>query len=1007
MKQKKSKVVLWLMSVMMLLNVCTGSMPWVIYAAGGTVDVTIHYYRMDQNYEAWNVWTWIGNTAGKSEKFETEDSYGKIAKYTMPYLQGEKEIGFIVRKGEWQAKDGDTDRFAPIKDGRAEVWVLQGEAQVFLSEDEAKQALIPKIKGASLVALNKVQLRTNLPMLLNGNGSEGIEIKSEGQTIEITEVKNIGLNAAKEPLTTNIVEITVKQNLAINQTYTITKENFKGENVITLGDKLLTSQAFDAEYAYHGNDLGAVYSKEQTKFRVWAPFAEEVELMTYKSGDIASKEKGKAHPMKKDVKGTWITTLKGNQKGIFYTYKVTNRGVTTEAGDPYAKAVGINGDRSAVVDLSVTNPSGWNKDKRPTLKNPEDAVIYELHVRDLSTHKDSGIKNKGKFIAFKEAGTTGPMGVTTGLDHLKELGITHVQIQPVYDFATIDEKSLDKNEFNWGYDPKNYNVPEGSYATDPYKPEVRIHEYKQLVQTLHQNGIGIIMDVVYNHTNDNTTSKFHQIVPGYYYRMNEDGTFKNGSGCGSETASERAMMRKYIIDSVKYWVNEYHVDGFRFDLMGLHDVETMRAVRAELNKINPSIIIYGEGWDMGNLPRNERAIQPHAKEMLGIGYFNDNIRDNLKGPFNNEKEHGFVDGKPNYELEIMQAAAGSITYNDVVRDYNYMPAQSINYAEAHDNHTLWDKLKCANPDASEEDLIKMHKLANAVVLTAQGVPFLQAGEDFLRTKYDPKTGRYDENSYKSPDSINQLDWRRKAEYLEVFNYFKGLIELRKSHPAFRMTSAEAIQNHLAFVESPNNTVAYVLKDGANKDKWENIFVAYNANKEPVKITMPKAEWKVVVKDGKAGVKTLATIKDDQVTIAPLSALVMHTNDLIEIKDLFKANKTVKIEGIQHKDILYLPVDDLARAAGAGVETRDDGKTVTITKGTETISIQAGTQKITVNGSPAATKESVTVSAEGKIMVSASFAEGVLKVRVFADYKRFHADTQRADETKPDVYIMYP
>lgn len=688
-------------------------------------------------------------------------------------------------------------------------------------------------------------------------------------------LKNVDISEIDE------IEVIKKENLRKKKICNLSKKYYKKKVVLFSNNFYFTSKAFNDKFHYSGDDLGFTYSKSSTSFKVWAPFAEKISLLVYRTGDIASKEKGTEYSMEKDIKGTWKASISGDVNGIFYTYKVKNPGAKEqETGDPYAKAVGINGDRSAVIDLTKTNPQNWDRDEKPVLRNITDAVIYELHIRDLAMNKDSGIKNKGKFTEFTENVPNGDKGITRGINHLKDLGINVLHLLPSFDFATIDEKTLYKNEFNWGYDPKNYNVPEGSYSTDPSKPYVRITEYKEMILALHQSGIRVVMDVVYNHTYDNIGSKFNILVPGYYYRTNLDGTFVNCSECGNDTASERSMMRKYIVDSVKYWAKEYHVDGFRFDLMGLHDIETMNEVRRELSKIDDSIIIYGEGWDMGTLPRCKRAIQHNSSKLYGIGLFNDNIRDNLKGPWNDVSGHGFVDGKQNMELEIMKGIVGSISYNNIIKDYNIEPGQSINYVEAHDNNTLWDKLLEANRAASENDIIKMDTLANSVILTSQGVPFIAGGGEFLRTKNG------DENSYRSPDNVNEFIWARKARFINVFNYYKGLIELRKSHLAFKMPTTIMIKKNLTFVASPRNTIAYVLKNNANGDIWKNIFVAYNANNFDANITIPAAEWKVVVKADKSGVETIDTIMGNNLTISPLSTIVMYTNDNIEVMDLF-------------------------------------------------------------------------------------------------------------------------
>lgn len=644
---------------------------------------------------------------------------------------------------------------------------------------------------------------------------------------------------------------------------------------------------FREHFTYSGNDLGMTYTKKQTSFTVWAPIAESVSVMLYAEGDIHSPDDGEKLPMQKSEGGIWTLTLPGNRAGYFYTYLVKNPGFPElEAGDPYAKAVGVNGDRSAILDLDETNPEDWEQDMKPNQASPTDAVIYELHMRDLSTHKDSGIRHVGKFLQFTESHSLSPAGIKTGINHLLELGITTIHLLPCFDFSTIDERYPERNAFNWGYDPRNYNVPEGSYSTDPYTPSVRIHEFKKMIQALHQNGIRVILDVVYNHTVDNDTSKFHRLVPGYYYRMSPEGTFLDGSFCGSETASERPMMQKYIVDSVLHWTREYHVDGFRFDLMGLHDMETMKAVRQALHEIDPSIHIYGEGWDMGHLPQELRAIQPHIEQLPGIGMFNDQVRDSLKGVFNQPSSHGFVDGRPNLELEMMKCASGSIAYNNIIHGYNAELEQSINYAEVHDNHTLWDKLELANPTLSEAARIRMDMLANAVVLTSQGVPFLSSGVEFLRTKHG------DPNSFQSPDAVNQLDWERKAAYIEVFHYYSGLVCLRKSHPAFRLPAAELVRMHLVFIDSPRNTVAFLLIDHAGGDEWKHILVAYNANPTAVQLKLPHTssgsygEWTLVVKNLQSGLHPIELCKEASVEVPGISTIVMHTEDELAIQDLF-------------------------------------------------------------------------------------------------------------------------
>jgi pullulanase len=789
----------------------------------------------------------------------------------------------------------------------------------------------------------------------------------------------------------------------------------KKKNIKAFENEYFDSIEFNDKYAYYGDDLGCIYSKDGTVFRVWAPFAEKLMLKIYKTGDITIDEKGELHPMIKDVKGTWTIKVEGDLDELFYTYEVESPGyLIQETRDPYATAAGVNGDRSAVIDFSKLNPKGWEEDKKPILRNVTDAVIYELHIRDLAMDKDSGIKNKGKFLEFTENVPSGDKGITRGVNHLMDLGINVLHILPSFDYGTIDERDITSNNFNWGYDPKNYNVPEGSYSTNPFKPGTRITEFKEMVVALHKNGIKVIMDVVYNHTQDNMTSNFNILVPGYYYRMNLEGAFSNASECGNDTASERVMMRKYIIDSVKHWATEYHVDGFRFDLMGLHDLETMREVRSVLNDIDSNIIVYGEGWDMGTLPREAMAIQPNSSLLQGIGFFNDNLRDNLKGAWNDKLDHGFVDGKQNMELEIMQGVVGSITYNSVVKDYNTEPTQSINYAEAHDNNTLWDKLLAANPNSSETDIVRMDNLASAIVLTSQGVPFLSSGEEFLRTKQG------DENSYKSSDFVNSLDWSRKVKYLSVFNYYKGLIELRLTHAAFRMPTTKMIRRNLSFVESPRNTVAYVLKNNANNDSWENIFIAYNASHNNERISIPFGNWNIVVKEDIAGIKTLESIISNELLISPLSTVVMYSNDDINVEDLFKnkriaktklASNEIKINNqcinleaniIQINEIIYLPLVSLAKAIG-GISYVDNlSLDSVIVMGKTTIVLAEN--KILLNG---LTFSSNYIYSDNRTrLVAADIAEALLSIKVFADFRRYNEDTSRADYNIPDIYIIY-
>jgi len=582
--------------------------------------------------------------------------------------------------------------------------------------------------------------------------------------------------------------------------------------------------------------------------------------------------------MTREAGGIWRGAVAGDCHGLYYTYGVTHDDQRFEVVDPYARAAGVNGDRGMVVDLARTNPEGWAEVERPVLAAPVDAVIYEMHVRDFSTHPQSGIKHKGKFLAFTEQDTQGPQGVKTGLGHLLDLGVTHLHLLPVFDFASVDEGEVDSPQFNWGYDPKNYNVPEGSYATDPFRGEVRIRELKAAIKALHEKGIGVIIDVVYNHTYNSWDSNLNRLVPGYYYRMNPDRSFANGSGCGNELASERPMVRKLIIDSVIYWATEYRVDGFRFDLMGLLDLETVRQIREALGRIAPGLLLYGEGWTGGPspLPGDQAALKGNAPSLPGIAFFNDSARDGIKGHVFNQLEAGFVNGQAGLEESVKFGIVAAthhpqLCYERVNYDHApwaLEPGQSVIYCEAHDNLTLWDKLMITNGNESEEQRINRHKLAGALVLTSQGIPFLHAGQDFLRTKGG------NSNSYLAPDAVNQLDWARKARYFEVYAYYRGLITLRKAHPAFRLCTTEQIQAHLRFMDLPTQLIGYTLGEHANGDPWRLIVALFNARTTPVSVALPAGEWVVVVDQRQAGVKALGYVTGPEVEVEPLSALVL-------------------------------------------------------------------------------------------------------------------------------------
>lgn len=627
---------------------------------------------------------------------------------------------------------------------------------------------------------------------------------------------------------------------------------------------------------YGGDDLGVAYSKNETRIKVWAPTARQVELRIYR--EAQGGEAIRIDQFEKTENGTWTLSISGDLNGYYYTIRVHDGGWLNETPGVDARAVGINGLRGLIFNPAATHPENWENDRRVGLSNPTEAVIYELHVRDFSMAPSSGMKNKGKYLAFAETGTLSPEGLKTGIDHLKELGITHVHLLPVYDFLTVDEQ-FPEESYNWGYDPQNFNAPEGSYASNPNNTS-RITELKMLVQALHKSGIGVVLDVVYNHTAHTRRSYFNQTVPGYYYRQRPNGTFSNASGCGNEIATERAMVRKFIVDSLVYWASEFHLDGFRFDLMGVYDIDTMNQIREKLNAVSPSILLYGEGWTADKSPMSEtaRAVKNNVTRLNQIAVFNDDFRDGIKGNNFVSRSKGFVSGQTIQEENIKFGIAAACYHPQIV--YGYVegtkspwasePWQCVNYASCHDNYTLFDKLTSSCPDASPEEISRMMMLAGALVLTSQGIPFLHAGVEMARTKMG------NPNSYKSPDAINQIDWSRKAAFSPIFNYFKALIQLRKDHPAFRMTAAKQIREHLIFSSDYQpGVVSYVLVNHANGDPWRTIQIIFNGNPEPVKFgLMPHIAWRIVARGTSIRPDSTDYIQANEIEVEGISMMML-------------------------------------------------------------------------------------------------------------------------------------
>ncbi|MCJ8011635.1 type I pullulanase [Paenibacillus sp. KQZ6P-2] len=665
---------------------------------------------------------------------------------------------------------------------------------------------------------------------------------------------------------------------------------------------------------YDGRDLGCNYSRTESIFKLWAPDAVKVTLALYQdagsydeNGEVTVHTDGFEIGMKKWKDGVWFLRFFGDLAGRYYMYKIEGKdGNIRYAADPYSHAVSANGSRSAIVDMKAWNPPGWEDEKRPPLEGLEDVVLYELHVRDFSADPESGFKYKGKFKAFTETGLRDSEENKIGIDHLQELGVTHVHLLPLFDFKTVNELQVDNPDwtglkYNWGYDPHHFNVPEGAYATDPQLPGVRILEFKEMVMALHQKGIRVIMDVVYNHTFSVDAGPFEAVVPGYYYRRDADGKLSNGSGVGNELDTERPMVRKYILDSVRYWAEEYHIDGFRFDLMGLIDTDTVAQIAEELHReVAPSLLIYGEPWTGGETTLKKQTLKG-SQRSLGFAVFNDHFRGAIKGDSDGSGK-GFATGQPEQEAAILEGVKGAVF------DFADSPLETINYVTVHDNLNLWDKVLTTQGLRSEagfqeirdgklthggdlreaversdpyrsvssdhilqSETVKRAILANGIVLTSQGIPMIQAGDEMLRTKYG------DHNSYRSGDIVNAIRWENKRKFKPVFDYYRGLIELRRNHPAFRMTSKEQVEKHLEVLHCQDNTVAFMLKDFANGDTWKNIIVIYNANSHDIRMELPfsLSGWKVAVNAEHAGNKAFDFTVDEHVGVKALSMMVLY------------------------------------------------------------------------------------------------------------------------------------
>ena len=802
------------------------------------------YWSYPEEVDNADMWIWFPNQAGKGYILHPCE-YGYKTVVNVP--EGVTEVGFIVRRdcsnpggSDWgnATKDVESDRFAIIEGKETVIYLKTGDPMQYSSNDGGK-TLNPLKKFGMAAMIDFQSISYTITPSTKLTSLSQVKVYQDGKELAVE-----GVSSLQKDVSTGT--ITMAEKLDITKTYEVEIDGFGRQTV--LPTKVFDSEEFVSNFTYDGDDLGAVIHGTDTTFKVWAPTASKVVLNLYSDGHTESLIR--SVDMVLGDRGVWSHTQADCGHGTYYTYTVTTAVGTQTATDPYAKAAGVNGDRSMVVDLSKTNPEGWGNAFTTGIKSYSEATIWEVHVRDFS-NKLTSSKYPGKYLAFTERGLTNASGVSAGVDYLVNLGISHVHLLPVYDFATIDETKLDTPQFNWGYDPKNYNVPEGSYSTDPYNGEVRIMEYKQMVMGLHDAGLGVIMDVVYNHTYDGN-SAFNRIVPYYYYRYTSTGANSSASGCGNDTASERYMFRKFMVDSVSYWAKEYDLDGFRFDLMGLHDLETMRQIEAAVHAIKPEAIIYGEGWTMGatgdGSPQTNQSnisgIKPSEGASGSVSVFNDAIRDGLKGSVFDKTSQGFISGAHKANLTKVKfgiaggagTGAGWAVENSAV----------INYMSAHDNHTLWDKLALSNPDNTVEERMAMNRLGAAILMISKGTPFWQAGEEMLRTKDG------DENSYKSSDEINNIKWDVLAEgsdEYEMMRYYQGLIAMRKAYPILGVKQTVTI----TFESFAGDCLAvrYEAADGSKA------LVLINPVAQSLPYTL-EGEWNLVADGTRAGAEILAT-----------------------------------------------------------------------------------------------------------------------------------------------------
>jgi pullulanase len=833
--------------------------------------IDFYYFRYDQAYAGWDLWLWPKGGEGAAYPFtesvplpDHPQAAMQKASVDLPSL-AVPEVGFLVRRNGWQERDWASDRyinlvsFPPGKN--PEVYLVQNTEQVFLHP--GRISFIPTAERAVFRNFREIYIRLQAPC----TDPVGDPFLVMGEGIPRKVIRTEALSDG-----TSFV-LTLAQDWVPGESCVIFKRGY--EPFPVQYGALYDTPAFERLFTYDGTDLGCHPSPEETVFRVWTPTASRVEANLFR--DAADTYPERVLPLQQDVSGTWLLRVPEDLSGWYYTYNIINGGNLQEVCDPNAIGVSVNGTRALIARPSDANPPGWDSIGHLVPEKPTDAILYEVHVRDFTIHPESGVIHKGKFLGLAETGTHLPDGTKTGLDHLVELGVTHVHLMPVFDFYSIDESRLHENRFNWGYDPHLYNTPEGSYATDPTDGLTRVRELKEMILALKRQGIGVVMDVVYNHTYRSLDSELNKLVPGYFYRTDEAGRFSDGSGCGNETASERAMVRKTITDSVLYWAREYKVDGFRFDLMALHDIDTMNGIRQALDLLHPGLLLYGEGWTGGasRLAPELSASKGNAARLVQIGFFNDTTRDAIKGDNFQAVHGGYVNGNPGMSEGVRFGLAAAVPHPQVDARraaggpaWAGYPWHCVNYAASHDNLTLYDKLLASHCAGTDREAMRRTNLAGALVLLAQGIPFMLSGTEFLRSK----KGMH--NSYNMPDVFNEIDWNRKRIYRHSFDYHAGLIRLRKSHPAFRLTLPEDVRLHMRFLPTPEPVIAFQLRHHAGGDSWGRILVAFNGGRDPHTISIPYAAlWHIVVDDQTAGCETLGTVTGSRFTIPQLSALV--------------------------------------------------------------------------------------------------------------------------------------